>query len=161
MAGTMRKTIPQVSKETLLLQTYLERHKPGDEISFTSIEANTGVEMNYKGRGYLRTAIKRAKLEYSAIRGYGIKLADPGTTMPIMINKLDKIDRAVKRADKSHKNLQVQFFEKLSKEEQKQLLFIGAAFGAIRVAAENGKLLYQSKKSVSNAETLKIPVPEY
>ena len=115
--------------------------------------------MNNTGKQYMRTALKRLKVEYSPIKGLGIQLADRNITMPLVINRLNKIDRSVKRAEKTHKNLQEQFFESLDTKEQKQLLFIGAAFGAIRVAAENGRLLYQSKNKIKNKMT--IPIPEY
>ena len=161
MAGKMKRTVAKVSEKTLKIEAYLKTFQPGEELSFIALEVGSGVKMDTKGKGYLRTALKRAKLEYSPIHGEGIKLANPEMTMPILINKLTKVDRAVKRADKSHKNLQTKFFASLTKTEQNQLLYVGAVFGAIRVAAENGKLIYSGKNKMSNAETLQIPVPRF
>lgn len=155
-----KKTIAVVSEYTLKIQNYLQtKCKNGDELSFERIHHETGVVMDEKGKGYLRTAMKRAKIEYSAMIGYGVKLADVKSIMPILSNRLVKIDRAVKRADKTHKNLQEQFFEALSPSEQKQLLYVGAVFGAIRVAAENGKLVYQNKTKIDH--TITIPIPKF
>ena len=154
-----RRTIAEVSQHTLKLQAYLEKQKPGSEISYQKIDHDTGVKMNQRGKQYLRSALHRAKLEHSCMHGYGIKLADPETTMPIMTHKLMKIDRAVRRADRSHRNLQEQFFMSLSEQEQRELLMIGSVFGAIRVAAENGKAIYlrQSAKRISAQEAIQIP----
>lgn len=152
-------TIAAVSEKTLKIQAFLEQCAPGTELSFLTIENRTGVVMNEKGKQYLRRALKRAKIEYSPDIGRGIKLANPENTMPIVIDRLKRIDNTVKRAEKTQKNLQEQFFEQLSPQEQKQLLFVGAAFGAIRVAAENGKLLYQTKNKMQ--KVIEIPIPQY
>ena len=154
-----KKGIAIVSENTLKIELFLSKCKIGEELSFDNIGHEAGVNMNQLGKNYLRTALKRLKLEYISIRGYGIKLADSKTTMPIVASRLTKIDKAVKRADKTHRNLQEQFFESLTPQEQKQLLFVGATFGAIRVAAENGRLMYQSKHKLTN--TVTIPIPEY
>lgn len=155
------KTIPQVSQETLILQNYLvEKCKEGEEISFARIQNDTKVKMDSKGKQYLRTAFKRAKLIYLSIRGYGIKIAESSDTMPILVNKLGRIDKAVKRADKTQKTLQSKFFDSLEPHEQKEILYIGAVFGAIRVAADNGKLIYQKTKNKMSESTMNIPIPQ-
>jgi len=161
MVTGVKQTIANVSDYTLRIEEYLKKFDVGEELSYLRIGTDNGVKMNERGKGYLRTALKRAKLEYSPIRGYGIKLADSKTTMPILVNKLTKIDRAVKRANKSHKNLQEQFFASLTKNEQNQVLYVGAVFGAIRIAAENGKIIYTSKNTMSNTKTLQIPIPKF
>lgn len=150
-------TIPEVSKETLKLQSFIEKQEDGREISFQEIEKVTGVVMDYKGKQYLRSAIRRCKREYSSIHGYGLRLADTGDVMPILTNRLVKVDRAVKRGEKSQKLLQEQFFQSLSPGEQKDILFIGACFGAIRVAAENGKIIYQKKEPKQKSSGVSIP----
>lgn len=153
------RTIAKVSESTLKIQSFLQTCKEGDILSYERIQDKSGVYMNTKGKSYLRTALKREKIEYSPVFGHGIKLADPESTMPLIINRLNKIDRSVKRAEKTQQNLQEQFFESLSPIEQKQLLFVGAAFGAIRVAAQNGKMLYQSKNKMGTS--MEIPIPKY
>jgi len=154
-----KKSVAKVSSNTLKIQDFLQRKKPGTEISYMDIQDSTGVTMDNRGKGYMRTALKRARLEYAPIIGYGIVLADSNTTMPLVIRKLNKIDKAVKRADRTHKNLQARFLESLTLQEQKQLLFVGAAFGAIRVAAENGRMIYSSKNKINSS--INIPIPEY
>ena len=154
----MGRTIGELSENTLKIQNYLEEQEVGTELSYKNIEHNTKVKMDLNGKANLRTALKRGKIEYSTIQGYGIKLADADSTMKILSQKTIKIDRAVKRAEKSHKNLQEQFFESLDEQHQKELLYIGAVFGAIRVAAENGKVIY-SKKTKKITNSINIPIP--
>lgn len=159
MKKPTKKTIAEVSEETLKIQRLLEEQPDGKELSFDYISAKTGVTMDDRGKGFLRTAMKRAKKVYSPIRGQGVKLADSKSTMPILINKMGKIDRAVKRSEKTHKTLQEQFFSSLPLQQQKEILYIGAVFGAIRVAAENGKIVYSRKKEIS--DTINIPLPPH
>lgn len=156
----MKKTIAQISKETLKLVDYFGRCKPGQQMTYESIENATGVTMDERGKSFMRTALHKLKIEYSVIIGKGIKLADPGTTMPIVVHKLGRIDKAVKRAERSQKNLQQKFFDSLDVPEQRQLLYLGAVFGAIRVASNNGKLVYANKK-MSNVSNIQIPIPTY
>ena len=91
------------------------------------------------GRSYLRTACKKLKREYSCLRGVGIKLMGVDTATTLIIGRLVKIDNAVKRGERTYNNVSMAFYNELNPSEQKQINFVGAAFGAIRVAAENGK----------------------
>lgn len=156
----MARTIAIVSKETLKLQAYIEQQKPGTELSYYKISHDTGVELDTKGKTYLRTALHRAKKEYTTIHNQGIVLADKNNAMDIVTHRLDKIDKAVKRGEKTHKNIQAQFFDSLPLEKQKEILYIGAVFGAIRVAADNGKIMYSNnsgKKQINSSLNIQIP----
>ena len=156
-----RNVIAKVSEETLKIERFLDTKKPGDTISYDEIAHETGVEMTNDGKAKLRSALRRLKVEYSPVRGYGIRMADAGLVMPLLSNKIVRIDRAVKRADRTQKNLQVQFFEALTPDEQRQVLFAGAVFGAIRVAAENGRMLYGSNGKRSCGVNVSIPLPKF
>lgn len=156
----MARTIAKISEETLKVQSFIESQKDGAELSFEKIAYETGVKMDTRGRGYLRTAIKRTRKEYSSIPKYGIKLADKDSAMPILLNKLTKIDRAVKRGSKSRDNIQEHFYRELDETTQKELLYIGAVFGAIRIAADNGKIMYSKNKKMSDA-SLNIQIPKF
>ena len=146
----MSKEIAVVSKETIKLCNYIKTIDDGEVLSFSKIQHDTGIQMTERGKQYLRSALKREKKEYSSIRGYGIKLADPEITMHIVSSKIDRIGKAVKRGEKTHKNLVEQFYDDLKPQEQKQILFVGAAFGAIRVASENSKLFYKKSNICAN-----------
>lgn len=159
MGRAINKTIPQVSENTLKIQAYLENQKPGARVSYAAIGHATGVVMDDRGKSYLRSALHRAKLEYGCIQKYGIELADPKNAMSIVGHKLQKIDRSVRRGERTHKNIQEQFFSSLPVDKQREILYIGAVFGAIRVAADNGKVIYiQKQKDV--ASSINIPIPK-
>lgn len=153
----MGRTIAMVSESTIKIQAFLEKQKPGVEVSYKRIEHESGVRMDARGKQYLRSALRRAKIESSTIIGEGIVLADPDNAMGIVAHKLKRIDGAVRRGERSHKNIQEQFFESMSPEEQRKILFVGAVFGAIRVASENGRVVY--KKDVGGMSKLNIPLP--
>jgi len=133
------KTIAKISEETLRIVNYLEDIPHGTLLLYKQIETDCDVPMDTKGKSYLRTACKKLKREYSPVRGIGIELASAKTATGLVVGRLIKIDKAVKRGEKTFDNIVPVFYEEFSSQEQKQLNFVGAAFGAIRVAAENGK----------------------
>ena len=134
------QTLAKISEESLTLINYLKEVEHGQILSYQQIEQDTGVKMDKPaGRSYLRTACKKLKREYSCIRGVGIKLAIAESASTLIIGRLVKIDNAVKRGERTYNNVSVAFYDELPPAEQRQINFVGAAFGAIRVAAENGK----------------------
>lgn len=146
------KTLAKISEESLTLIKYLEGVEHGQILSYQKIEQDTGVKMNTpEGRSYLRTACKRLRREYSCLRGVGIELASPKTATTLIVGRLVKIDNAVKRAERTYNNVSVAFYDELSQEEQRQINFVGAAFGAIRVASENGKYYLRNAKKVESS----------
>lgn len=151
------KTIQKVSEETLAIENYLKDVPEGKLITYEEIAKECKVKMDTAGKGYMRTAIKRLRLEYSCIIGIGIQLADTGSASTIVVSKLSRIDSAVKRGEKSFNNISMQFYDRLESREQKQLNFIGAAFGAIRLAAENGKRILKEKFIDNNSSRPILP----
>lgn len=133
------KTIAKISEETLAIINYLESIAHGQILSYAEIETNTGVKMDNTGKSYLRSACRKLRREYSAIHGIGIELASAKTATGIVVTRLVRIDKAVKRAEKTVNNVTVDFYDQFSPQEQKQINFLGAVFGAIRVSAQNGK----------------------
>jgi len=154
-----RNVIAKVSEETLKIERYLEPLPPGEVISYEQIGLETGVKMDTGGKGKMRSALRRLRREYSPVKGYGIRLADASLVMPLLSHRVVKIDNAVRRGARTHLNLQTQFFASLTPDEQRQVLFAGAVFGAIRIAAENGRQLYGSKKQ--GGDFAKIPLPNF
>jgi len=159
MGGAIvRNTIAKVSEETLKIQAYIETLPAGTEISYDELGRRAKVRMDNRGKQFLRRALHRAKIESSTIKGYGIKLADAKNAMGLITHKLQRIDRSVRRGERTHKNIQEQFFMELSAEKQREILYLGAVFGAIRVAAENGKIIY-SQKPKEVKQNINIPIP--
>lgn len=144
------RTLAKISEESLTLVNYLQDVEHGQILSYQQIEKDTGVKMDSAaGRSYLRTACKKLKREYSCLRGVGIKLMSADTATELIIGRLVKIDNAVKRGEKTYNNVSLAFYNELSPDEQKQINFVGAAFGAIRVAAENGKFCLRNATKIT------------
>ena len=142
-------TLAKISEESLTLINYLKNVEHGQILSYQQIEKDTGIKMNLQAsRGYLRTACKKLKREYSCIRGVGIEMASSKSATTLIIGRLVKIDNAVKRGERTYNNVSIAFYNELSPVEQKQINFVGAAFGAIRVAAENGKYFLKNVERV-------------
>jgi hypothetical protein len=149
------QTLAKISEESLTLMNYLKDVEHGQILSYQQIEQDTSVKMNTPaGRSYLRTACKKLKREYSCIRGIGIKLADKHTATTLVIGRLVKIDNAVKRGERTYNNVSIAFYNELSPLEQRTINFVGAAFGAIRVAAENGKYYLKNIQKVNQTAPL-------
>jgi len=146
------KTLAKISEESLTLINYLKDVEHGQILSYQQIEKESGISMGTPaGRSYLRTACKKLKREYSCIRGVGIKLASADTATTLIIGRLVKIDNAVKRGERTYNNVSIAFYNELSPQDQKQINFVGAAFGAIRVAAENGKYYLKNMAKMAPA----------
>ncbi len=144
------QTLAKISEESLRLIEYFKGVEHGQMLSYQQIEKDTGVKMDTPaGRSYLRTACKNLRREYSCIRGVGIEMASPQNASTLIIGRLAKIDNAVKRGERTYNNVSIAFYNELTPAEQRQINFVGAAFGAIRVAAENGKYLLKNAQKVS------------
>ena len=144
--------LAKISEESLTLIKYLKTVEHGQILSYQKIEQETGVKMDTAGKSYLRTACKKLKREYSCLRGVGIEMASTKTASTLVIGRLVKIDNAVKRGERTYNNVSMAFYNELPAQEQKQINFVGAAFGAIRVAAENGKYYLKNTIKVNKSE---------
>jgi len=151
----------KASEEYLKLLAHVGRRAAGDILTYMEVEQETGVDMQQRvNREKLRKAILRNGLEYSVIPSVGYQLAAANMAMGVLSSKLVRVDNAVRRADRAQRTIQTQFYEELPPEEQRAVLMLGSVFGAIRVAAENGKKLYGPERHVLvNASAVVIPSP--
>lgn len=136
------RTAANESEELVKLKSYISQLPHGTVAMFQEVANETGVPMDKGGKDKLRIAMKRCSREYAPIRGIGVKLADPDSTMPILSLRLQRIDGQVRRSERAQKILQRDFYLSLKPEEQQGILFVGAIFGAIRSAADNGLQAY-------------------
>lgn len=137
----MKNTIQVVSENTLKLQGIFAS---GDGRLFTykEIENLTGVKMDLAGKSYMRSALKRLKMPYEIIRGEGIRLLSPENASRIVVDKVIKVDNAIKRASKTTKQVSDKVYDRLSELEQKNINFLGALFGTIRAYSSNAKKIF-------------------
>lgn len=136
-------TIAEVSKQTLQIESVLRAAKPGDFITYKNLELLSGVKMDNKGKGYMRTALNRLKLEYSPRMGEGIELASPENSISIVSKRVIKIDSSVKRAEKTTKRITNQFYDKLTEHEQKNVNYLSAVFASLRAYSQSAKVFFK------------------
>ena len=132
------KTIAKISEETLTLINYLEDLPHGYVLTYMQIEKETGVKMDLKGKSYLRTACKKLNRIYSPNHGVGFKLADKDDTMSHVVHGLKGIHNKVKNVRKTTNTLIANFYNELQPAEQKNILYVGACFGAIEASYKSG-----------------------
>lgn len=139
------KTIAEVAQETLQIEEYLKTISAGEKIKYTTIQAATGVKMGNKGKGYMRSALNRLKLEYSAIRGWGIELCSATNATSMIAHKVIRIDNAVKKATKTTKRVSDQFFDELSQPERLHVTTLRSIFSYMHDYAKNAKLIFREQ----------------
>lgn len=140
-------TIAEVSKETLRLENILSASKPGEFISYKNIESLSGIKMDNRGKGFLRTALNRLKIEYTPVRGKGIELASASNAIAIVSRRVIKIDNSVKRAEKTTKRVTNQFYDKLSEHEQRNVNYLSAVFASLRAYSQSAKTFFKKTEN--------------
>jgi hypothetical protein len=136
-------TIAEVSKQTLQIESVLKQAKPGDYITYKNLEVLSGVKMDNRGKGYMRTALNRLTLEYSPVTGHGIILASPENSISIVSKRVIIIDSSVKRAEKTTKRITNQFYDKLNEHEQKNVNYLSAVFASLRAYSQSAKQFFK------------------
>lgn len=141
------KTIQQISEQTLAIENFLKTRLPGEELTYFFIESETGVPMDVKGKGYLRSALRRLKLPFETFKGQGVRLLCADNATRIVAHKTIKIDNATKRAEKT--TLQVihhDSFEQVSDENKQRINGIASLFATIRLFSTNAKKIFTQQK---------------
>lgn len=137
-------SIQKVSEETLKIEALLTNAEKGKFFSYTELQDLTGVIMNNRGKGFMRTALKRLKQPYECIKGTGIKLLSSENASRIVVNRVVKIDNSVKKADKITRQVHEKVYDELTEAEQKNIKFLGALFGTIRSYSQSAKRIFYS-----------------
>jgi hypothetical protein len=139
----MNTTIAEISKQSLKLEETLRSFKAGEFIPYKILESLSGVRMDNKGKGYLRTALNRLKLEYSPVIGQGIQLASAENAISIVSKRVIRIDNSVKRAEKTTKRVTNQFYDKLTEHEQRNVNYLSAVFASLRAYSQSAKTFFK------------------
>lgn len=138
-------SIQEVSKETLQLENVFRSANPGEFFLYSELQKLTGVKMDETGKTYMRSALKRLKLPYEVIRGKGVAVLSPKNATNIVIHKVVKVDTAIKRAEKTTKQVRERVYNELTEPEQKNINFLGALFGTIRSYSQSAKKIFGKK----------------
>ena len=135
----MIESMQRRNVEVERLSVYFHAQPDGEEVSWLRVEHETSVVMDAKGRGLARRALARAKRPYVALRNVGVRLSAPETAMEIMGWRFVRIDRAVRKADRTRTILSGRHMEQMPEEGKQRFLALAAFFGAVRVIASEAK----------------------
>jgi hypothetical protein len=133
----MRKSIQEVSRETLVLENFVRTIPPGEQVPFALIEEKTGVRMNQNGKGHLRTAVKRAGRVCAAIRGFGIKMSNEAIVVDIMGAGVKRVRNGMRKIEKNGSLMLEQHGPKMDVRERNTCELTVSAIAAMRVSAES------------------------
>lgn len=136
----MKPSIPERAQAVAKLADYLAGQPDGEELTWLRIESETSVRMDMPGRELTRRALAKIKRPYEAIRGDGVRLSSASTSMTILRGRFVRIDRAVRRADKTLEQIADRHMAQLPQQEQQKLLVLAGFFGAVRVFAKEAEV---------------------
>lgn len=140
----MKKSIAEISAETLRIESVLKELKSGEFISYESLEARSNVKMDNRGKGYLRTAFNRLKLTYSPVIGEGVELTGSENATQVVGGEVIKVDRAVFRADKKFKIIiNSDYFKDINPSDKKDILCVGSMMETLRNHSKGTKIFFQ------------------
>lgn len=132
------------------LVEYVNGMNDGEELSWLRIEADTSIDMRgQSGRSLLRRACEKAKRPYETLPGIGIRLSSAESAMPIVQSSFVRIDNAVRRADRTRKNVATRHLDQLPSTEKHKMLLLAGFFGAVKAFAKDAssKLLPPATKT--------------
>lgn len=146
------KSIQDVSKQTLQIESVLKTAEKGEMFTYERMEDLSGVKMDAAGKGYLNTALRRLGMVKNTIRGVGFTTLDKTNAVSIVSHGVIKIDNATRRAEKTTKLVQKNdVYNELSDMDKKHINTVGAMLGSIR-AYSTIAIKYEKNKTplVSN-----------
>jgi len=134
------ESIPEREKQVLQLIEYFRTVEDGAERSWLRIEADTEIVMDPLGRNLVRRALRKLKRPYEALRGEGVRMSAPESTLAIMGSRFGRIDRAVRRADRTRGQLVERHFDALDDPDKQRMLVLAGFFGAVRAFAREASV---------------------
>ena len=81
-------------------------------------------------------------MPYETISGTGIKLLSAENASKIVVDKVIKVDNAIKRATKTTKQVTDRVYDELPEPEKKNINFLGALFGTIKAYSTSAKKIF-------------------
>lgn len=136
-------TIQEVSESTLKFEALFSGAGNGTFFSYGDLYEKTKILMDNKGKTYMRSALHRLKLPYETVSGQGIRLLSKENATRIVVRDVMRIDRSVKKAEKTTKHVNNRVFDELPKEQQEQVRFLGSLFGAIRAYSQSARAIFK------------------
>ena len=139
------KTIQQVSEKTLKFEAVFKDASLNQHFSYKELHDRTGLIMTERNKQFMRSALKRLKLPYEVRRGEGIILVGEKNAIRIAAYKVIKIDNAVKRGEKTTKQITAKTYHLLQEPEKKHINFLSALFGSIRSYSSTAQKMFKQQ----------------
>lgn len=137
-------TIQDVSANTLKLEGIFVSAKSGEYFSYQQLQELSGVRMDNRGKGYIKSALRRMKMPYETVRGQGIKLLSKDNATKIVVRDVIRIDNSIKKAEKTTNQVRQKVYDQLTEAERKNINFLGALFGSIRSYSQSAKRIFRN-----------------
>ena len=153
-----RRSIQEVSEDTLILTDWLKNAAPDQDYAFLEITQATGIAMDRKGKDTLRRASRRASVEYSAIKGFGIRLAGPRTGLSVVAHHGQRIKNTVRRGERAFHNVSTHR-DGMQEGDRRLMDMMGAGFAAINVATEQARKMFSQERRAIGSSPVQIPRP--
>lgn len=137
-------TIQDVSANTLKLEGIFVSAKSGEYFTYQQLQELSGVRMDNRGKGYIKSALRRMKMPYETVRGQGIKLLSKDNATKIVVRDVIRIDNSIKKAEKTTNQVRQKVYDQLTEVERKNINFLGALFGSIRSYSQSAKRIFRN-----------------
>lgn len=138
----------KASQTMLELKSFFSDIPDGAMVEYADIQSKTGVQMDNKGKGYMRSALKSLNREYCCIPGVGIELDSPGNAMQIVSGRARSIDSSLRRANKSSRNMFEKHYQEMDEKDRERLGACVSLFGAVSAVAKGLTKIYKKPKEV-------------
>jgi len=138
----LMQSIQQVSQQTLKFEAVFSDAPLNQYFSYKELQERTGIEMSDRNKAYMRSALRRLKFPYEVRKGDGIVLVGEKNAIRIAAHKIVRIDNAVKRGEKTTKQISVKTYHLLTDQERKNINYLAALFGSIRSYSNNAKKIF-------------------
>jgi len=142
-------TLQQVTEETLKFEAVFSDAPLNQYFSYKELKERTGLIMNEQNKSYMRSALRRLKLPYEVRRGDGIILVGGENAVRIAAHTVIRVDNAVRKGEKTTKQITVKTYHLLNETEKKHISFLSALFGSIRSYSNNAKQIFSQQSLIA------------
>lgn len=138
----------KASADMLKVRSFFEDMPDGSHVDYDDIEKGTGIKMDDKGKGIMRSALNGIKREYYCRKGVGIVLDSPDNAMIITAGRGVRISNAIKKANKTSKNMLIKHYEKMDEKDRERLSAFASLLGAVTAVSSGLKKIYKQPAEV-------------
>lgn len=138
----------KASDDMLKVREFFSDIPDGANVDYHDIEKSTGIKMNNRGKGLMRSALNGLKREYYCRKGEGIVLDSPDNAMVITSARGSRISSSIKKANKTSKNMLVKHYEKMNETDRERLSAFASLLGAVSAVSSGLKEIYKKPADV-------------